>query len=74
MELNKALAGTDIDEVKAKHEKLSQVSQALGSAMYAAAAAENASAGEDSGAGSASSASNESADDDVVDAEYTVKN
>ncbi len=69
VELNKALAGTDIDEVKAKHEKLSQVSQALGSAMYAAAAAENASAGEDSGAGSASSASNESADDDVVDAE-----
>ncbi len=68
-ELNKALAGTDIDEVKAKHEKLSQVSQALGSAMYAAAAAENASAGEGSGTGSASSASDESADDDVVDAE-----
>ncbi|MFZ0159898.1 MAG: molecular chaperone DnaK [Kineosporiaceae bacterium] len=68
-ELNKALAGTDIDEVKAKHEQLSKVSQALGSAMYAAASAENASASSE-GAGSESSASSSSSsDDDVVDAE-----
>ena len=39
-DLKKALAGTDLDEVKAKHEALAKASQALGTAMYAAAAQE----------------------------------
>jgi molecular chaperone DnaK len=69
-DLKKALEGTDLAEVKAKHEALAKVSQDVGSAMYAAAAAQQDSAGDGAsasgaGAGSASAAQ----DDDVVDAE-----
>jgi len=65
-DLKKALEGTDVDEVKAKHENLAKVSQELGSALYAAASAEAGTPGaETPGAGPSSS----SADDDVVDAE-----
>jgi len=63
-DLRKALEGTDVDDVKAKHENLAKVSQELGSAMYAAASAEGADAGAGAGAGSSSAS-----DDDVVDAE-----
>jgi molecular chaperone DnaK len=63
-DLKKALEGTNIDDVKAKHENLAKVSQELGSAMYAAAAAESGTPG--GGPGTSSSAP---ADDDVVDAE-----
>jgi len=65
-DLKKALEGTDVDDVKAKHENLAKVSQELGSALYAAASAEAGAPGASgSGAGPSSSAS----DDDVVDAE-----
>jgi molecular chaperone DnaK len=66
-DLRTALAGTDIDDVKAKHEALAKASQELGSALYAA----QSEAGEQA-AGSGSSGSSDSsakADDDVVDAE-----
>jgi molecular chaperone DnaK len=72
-ELKKALEGTDIGEVKAKHEVLAKASQALGTAMYAAASAEDGEGG--SGSDSAGSAdgsrtgSSAGAEDDVVDAE-----
>jgi molecular chaperone DnaK len=68
-ELKTALEGTDIDEVKAKHENLAKVSQELGSAMYAAASAESAAPGAGAGAGAGSASSSTSNDDDVVDAE-----
>jgi len=78
-ELKQALAGTDVAEVKAKHEALAKVSQELGAAMYAAAQASEGSAdgaGSDGSAGAGGSASggsasagSGSADDDVVDAE-----
>src|SRR4051812_14314610 len=67
-ELKTALAGTDIEAVKAKQEELAKVSQELGTALYAAASAEGGpSAGAGAGAGGASSA--KPSDDDVVDAE-----
>ena len=68
--------GTDVEDIKAKTAKLSEVSQKMGQAMYAASAAQDASAGSgDAGpqnsAGDTGSAagSASSADDDVVDAE-----
>ncbi len=70
-DLKKALEGTDIADIKAKHEKLSKVSQELGTAMYAAAQAAEQGGESGSGAtGSGSSGSSSSAaDDDVIDAE-----
>jgi molecular chaperone DnaK len=70
-DLKKALEGTDIDEVKAKHEALARASQELGSSLYAQ---QGASAGPGAGTGapggaSAGGASAGAADDDVVDAE-----
>ena len=66
--------GTDIDDIKAKTARLSEVSQKMGQAMYAASAANASAAGDgpqdstgpQDGAGSGSSGSS---DDDVVDAE-----
>ncbi len=66
--------GTDIDDIKAKTAHLSEVSQKMGQAMYAASAANASAAGDgpqdstgpQDGAGSGSSGSS---DDDVVDAE-----
>jgi molecular chaperone DnaK len=72
-DLKKALAGTDIGEVKAKHEALAKASQDLGSAMYAQAGDGGASAGAGAGAGAgaagAGAAGAAASDDDVVDAE-----
>jgi molecular chaperone DnaK len=71
-DLKKALEGTDLTEITAKHEALAKTSQELGSTMYAAASQESsgdgasASGGEGAAAGSQPSASK---DDDVVDAE-----
>ncbi|MFP5347781.1 MAG: molecular chaperone DnaK, partial [Actinomycetes bacterium] len=68
-ELKTALAGDDVEAVKAKQENLSTVSQKMGSAMYAAAQAQGgdgASAGSADASGSSSGAP---AEDDVVDAE-----
>ena len=72
-DLKKALEGTDIADIKAKHEALAKSSQELGAAMYAAASAQPESTGDGassqgSGAG-AGSASSAGGDDDVVDAE-----
>jgi molecular chaperone DnaK len=78
-ELKSALAGEDIEAVKAKQENLSTVSQKMGSAMYAAAQASEAGQAGDAagGAGAAGapggpgapSGGATAADDDVVDAE-----
>jgi len=69
-ELKTALEGTDIDAVKAKHENLAKVSQAVGTAMYAAASEAQASTDDGtSGASAGSSTSGASSEDDVVDAE-----
>jgi molecular chaperone DnaK len=76
-ELRSALGGTDIEKIKAAHEKLAQVSQQAGSLLYQQAAA----AGEAGGAGAAGGpgagpggatgggAAGGAGADDVVDAE-----
>jgi len=66
-DLKKALEGTDVDEVKAKHEALAKASQELGSALYAQqSAGAGAAGGPGAGAGEGTGGA---ADDDVVDAE-----
>jgi len=65
-ELKSALAGTDVEAVKSKHEALAKASQELGSALYAASA-EN--SGPSAGGTGSESPSSSSSDDDVVDAE-----
>ncbi len=65
-ELKTALAGDDIDAIKAKHENLSTVSQKMGSALYEAAQAEQNAA---PGAGAGPDFTKSGVDDDVVDAE-----
>jgi molecular chaperone DnaK len=69
-EVKTALEGTDDDAVKTAVDKLNTTSAALGQAMYAAAAAQQApaEAGEPSDQAD-SNGSSTSADDDVVDAE-----
>jgi molecular chaperone DnaK len=73
-ELKTALQGTDIAGIKAKHEDLAKASQELGSAMYAAASAQQEQAGDGASAGSGTGSTGSSSgakaeDDDVVDAE-----
>ncbi|WP_159808973.1 molecular chaperone DnaK [Cellulomonas citrea] len=63
-ELKKALEGTDVEAVKAKHTALVTTSQKIGEAVYAASQAEQA-----AGAGTEQPASSASSDEDVVDAE-----
>ncbi|WP_155369161.1 molecular chaperone DnaK [Catellatospora vulcania] len=63
-ELRSALAGTDLEKIKSAHEKLAQVSQAAGSALYNQG--DNPAA---AGAGQQHDAAGGRADDDVVDAE-----
>ena len=64
VELKAALAGDDIDAVKAATEKTAAASQALGAAMYAQNAAS-----EQSGEQASSSDADDADDDTVVDAE-----
>ena len=64
-DLKRALEGTDIEAIKEATEKAAQVSQKMGTAIYAQSQA-SASAG---GASDGGSASEEPADDDVVEAE-----
>src|SRR5262249_27686382 len=64
-DLKRALEGTDIEAIKEATEKAAQVSQKMGTAIYAQSQA-SAAAGEASDAGSAGE---EPADDDVVEAE-----
>ena len=66
-ELKKAFEGTDIAAVKAAQDKLSEVSQKIGRALYAHEQAQAASAA--SGAPSEAPASSAGEDDDIVDAE-----
>jgi molecular chaperone DnaK len=70
-DLKKALEGTDVAEVKAKHEALAKASQELGSALYAQQSAggpTGGQAGESAGQPGASGQGG-ATDDDVVDAE-----
>lgn len=68
-ELKTALAGEDIEAVKSGHEKLSQASQKLGSALYEAQAAEQAAGESGESTGPSFTKDDASSDDDVVDAE-----
>ncbi|HEY6278419.1 MAG TPA: molecular chaperone DnaK [Streptosporangiaceae bacterium] len=63
-DLKKALEGTDIDAIKEATEKAAQVSQKMGTAIYAQSQASAASSGE-----AADSAGDGPSDEDVVDAE-----
>jgi molecular chaperone DnaK len=62
-DLKKTLEGTDTDAIQSASEKAAQVSQKMGSAIYAQAQAENANAG------TATDAPADAADEEVVDAE-----
>jgi molecular chaperone DnaK len=69
-ELKAALAGDDIEAVKAKHEALVAASQDFAQRLYAAAQQQQAAAGHPGNAGgSAEDAASAPSDDDVVDAE-----
>jgi molecular chaperone DnaK len=65
-ELKKALEGADVEAIKSASEKVATASQALGSAMYAAAQAAAPSGDGNPGSGEGASAG---ADEDVIDAE-----
>lgn len=67
-EVKKALEGTDVDAIKGSAEKLAQVSQKMGAAMYAQNP-EGAQAGADDPGPTAGAQSGEPQDDEVVDAE-----
>jgi molecular chaperone DnaK len=64
-DLKKALEGTDVNEVKAKHEALARASQELGSSLYAQQPGGSDAAGSTGGG----TTDGKPADDDVVDAE-----
>ena len=66
-------SGASLDDIKAKHAKLSDESQKLGTAMYAAASAAESAAGAESNEGP-SAHSPKSGDEDVVDAEVVDEN
>jgi molecular chaperone DnaK len=68
-DLKKALEGTDIDEVKAKHAALSTASQKLGAALYAQPGDAGTTTSSATGEGDAGATGSSTADDDVVDAE-----
>ena len=68
-DLKKALDGTDIAEVKAKHEALSAASQKLGAALYAQQPEPGAPTTESSATGEAGAPTDKASDEDVVDAE-----
>src|SRR5665811_791533 len=62
-------SGASLDDIKAKHAKLSEESQKMGTAMYAAASAAESAAGSESDEGHSSTDSPKPDDEDVVDAE-----
>jgi molecular chaperone DnaK len=64
-DLKKALEGTDTEAIRTASEKAAQVSQKMGSAIYAQAQAENAQAGAEAGSANGDAP----ADEEVVDAE-----
>jgi len=65
--LKKAMEGDNTEEIKRLTEELTQASHKLAEAMYARASAEQAGAGS---AGASGSTSEQSKDDDVVDADF----
>ncbi|MGI5205332.1 molecular chaperone DnaK [Spirillospora sp. CA-108201] len=67
-EVKKALEGTDVDAIKGSAEKLAQVSQKMGAAMYAQNP-EGAQAGAEDHGPTAGTQGGEPQDDEVVDAE-----
>jgi molecular chaperone DnaK len=69
--LRGALGGTDIEKIKAAHERLSQVSQEAGSQLYSQGDGAQAAAGEAPGgaAGGPTGSGPAAGGDDVVDAE-----
>jgi len=62
-------SGVSLDDIKAKHAKLSEESQKMGTAMYAAASAAESAAGSESHEDHSSTDAPKSGDEDVVDAE-----
>ncbi|MBO0803906.1 MAG: molecular chaperone DnaK [Nocardiopsaceae bacterium] len=69
-DLKKAIEGDDIEAIKTASEHAAQVSQKMGSAIYAAAqAAQQSEGGADSADSASSEASADGQDDDVVEAE-----
>jgi molecular chaperone DnaK len=62
-------SGVSLDDIKAKHAKLSEESQKMGTAMYAAASAAESAAGSGSHEGHSSTDAPKPGDEDVVDAE-----
>jgi len=69
-ELRSALGGTDIEKIRAAHEKLATASQKAGSALYAQSGAAGTPGGEQpGGAGAPGGQATGQQGDDVVDAE-----
>ena len=68
-DLKKALEGTDTDAIRTASETVAQVSQKMGSAIYAQTQAAQQTAGADAGAGSDDAGASGQAEDEVVDAE-----
>jgi molecular chaperone DnaK len=69
-ELKEALKGTDIEAIKTASEKTAQVSQKMGTAIYAQSqAAQSAHAAQDSGASASGEEAPGAGEDEVVDAE-----
>jgi molecular chaperone DnaK len=68
-EAKKALEGTDTDTIRSTSEKLAQVSQKMGAAMYAQQQSEGGGAQQPGGAEDAGDGQRAQADDEVVDAE-----
>ncbi|MFZ0324494.1 MAG: molecular chaperone DnaK [Actinomycetes bacterium] len=68
-ELKKALEGDDTEAIKAAVEKVAEASQALGAAMYQQEQSQGATTGDGGSGGSDGPTSDQSSDDDVVDAE-----
>ena len=64
-DVKKKLEGSDVDAIRASAEKLAQVSQKMGAAMYAQSSGEGAQAG----GANAQAGSDQGGDDEVVDAE-----
>jgi len=62
-------SGVSLEDIKAKHAKLSEESQKMGTAMYAAASAAESAAGSESHEGHSSTDAPKPGDEDVVDAE-----
>ncbi|MGK5557126.1 molecular chaperone DnaK [Actinomadura kijaniata] len=67
-DVKKALEGTDVEAIKTANEKLAQVSQKMGAAMYAQAQQSGEAAGAGADAGPTADAQ-DAKDDEVVDAE-----